>query len=204
MIGGCESIRDIQESKDLSADAYEFPLVESVFALRKIVSAIHNVFEKDAEPLNNQKLFINIETEDGIKMLNECSRVKLPYPLEPTNIIFNFNRISLADSIYGSSQNDHDGFGHKTSVNQIIVKKMLELSEFKYSFSISGGVNESCISELKAYGSVPTFVRTGLFTFNVSSLGPRAEKIIKDSKNLEKNTLQLLNGHIDYKYNTLK
>ena len=35
MIGGSESIRDLEESKNLFVDAFEFPLVESYFSLQK-------------------------------------------------------------------------------------------------------------------------------------------------------------------------
>ena len=37
MIGGSESIRDLEESKNLFVDAFEFPLVESSFSLLKIL-----------------------------------------------------------------------------------------------------------------------------------------------------------------------
>ena len=35
MMGGSESIRDIQEARNLDVDVFEFPLVESLFSLKK-------------------------------------------------------------------------------------------------------------------------------------------------------------------------
>ena len=40
MVGGAESIRDIHEGSNLHSEAFEFNLVESVFALNKILSAM--------------------------------------------------------------------------------------------------------------------------------------------------------------------
>ena len=39
-MGGCESIRDLQESKYLGAEATEYPYIESQFALAKIFTAL--------------------------------------------------------------------------------------------------------------------------------------------------------------------
>ena len=35
MMGGSESLRDLQESRSLGADVFEFPLVESIFSIKK-------------------------------------------------------------------------------------------------------------------------------------------------------------------------
>ena len=42
MAGGSESIRDIQEAKNLQADGLEFNMVESLFALDKIFAFLHS------------------------------------------------------------------------------------------------------------------------------------------------------------------
>ena len=39
-IGGSESIRDIQEAKNIDADAFEFKIVESLFSISKISTAV--------------------------------------------------------------------------------------------------------------------------------------------------------------------
>ena len=43
MIGGTESIRDIQEARNLCSEAFEFHFIESDFSLKKIIKAFENV-----------------------------------------------------------------------------------------------------------------------------------------------------------------
>ena len=59
MMGGPESIRDLQEAKNLFADAFEFPMIESLFALEKIFLAIEKVFIEDNYTLDFKEIFIN-------------------------------------------------------------------------------------------------------------------------------------------------
>ena len=59
MAGGSESIRDIQEAKNLQADGLEFNMVESLFALDKIFTSITKVFS-NKNSIQDLKIFINI------------------------------------------------------------------------------------------------------------------------------------------------
>ena len=43
-IGGSESIRDIQEAKNIDADAFEFKIVESLFSISKIIQALKKTY----------------------------------------------------------------------------------------------------------------------------------------------------------------
>jgi len=65
MIGGAESLRDLQESKNLFSEAYEFPMIESLFAIEKIFSALKKVFYEDIKDLKSKKIFINISSNMG-------------------------------------------------------------------------------------------------------------------------------------------
>ena len=56
MIGGSESLRDLQGSKNLFSEAYEFP-IWSLFAIHKIFNALEKVFKKDKNSLLKKKLF---------------------------------------------------------------------------------------------------------------------------------------------------
>ena len=71
MMGGAESIRDLQESKNIFADAFEFPMIESIFAIEKIFLALEKVFIQDNYSLNNKKIFINIASNSGIDLIDE-------------------------------------------------------------------------------------------------------------------------------------
>ena len=51
IMGGSESIRDVQEARNLSVDAYEFPLVESLFSINKIFSALQKIFSDNLQLL---------------------------------------------------------------------------------------------------------------------------------------------------------
>jgi hypothetical protein len=63
-IGGVEAIRDLKDAKDLDVDGLIAPMVESPFALKKFIHAVHRVFGP-----KRPKLFINIETVTGYKNL---------------------------------------------------------------------------------------------------------------------------------------
>ena len=67
MAGGSESIRDIQEAKNLQADGLEFNMVESLFALDKIFNSITKVFS-NKKSIKDLKIFINISSPDGMEL----------------------------------------------------------------------------------------------------------------------------------------
>ena len=73
MIGGAESIRDLQESKNIFADAFEFPMIESLFAIKKIFFALEKVFIQDNYTLKNKFIFINISSINGLKLLEDLN-----------------------------------------------------------------------------------------------------------------------------------
>ena len=56
MIGGAESLRDLQESKNLFSEAYEFPMIESLFAIEKYLVRL-KVFYEDIKDLTSKKFY---------------------------------------------------------------------------------------------------------------------------------------------------
>lgn len=62
-IGGCGAVRDIFEAKGAGAGVIVAPMIESVYALKKFVSSVEEVYNNFAE---SPDLFINIETEQGV------------------------------------------------------------------------------------------------------------------------------------------
>ena len=60
-IGGSESIRDIQEAKNIDADAFEFQIVESLFSLSKIIQAFQKSYCDSMKNFPLNYFFINIQ-----------------------------------------------------------------------------------------------------------------------------------------------
>jgi len=70
-IGGCEAVRDIFDAKKLAVDTIVAPMVETSFAMKKFVRAVKSVFSDDKKV----QLLINIETDTGIKNLDEILNI---------------------------------------------------------------------------------------------------------------------------------
>jgi len=68
-IGGCGSIRDINDSKNIGVNAIVAPMIESFYSCEKYIKSLKSVFSK--KELENLKVFINIETLNGINCLEE-------------------------------------------------------------------------------------------------------------------------------------
>jgi hypothetical protein len=68
-IGGCESIRDLLEAKQIGVNAIVAPMVESGYAASKFVQAKNLVFQEDEQ--NNVKFLTNLETSLALQNLAE-------------------------------------------------------------------------------------------------------------------------------------
>ena len=98
-IGGCEAMRDIYEARTIGVERIVAPMVESSFALRKFLSAIHL-----AVPLEEQEeidFCINIETIDAVT--NFEAMLKMPESVKLDGIVV--GRIDLTGSL-GMSRDD--------------------------------------------------------------------------------------------------
>lgn len=67
-LGGFSSLNDITISKNINADTIVAPMVETDYAFRKFIETIKSIYPEDE--LINKSIFINIETEFGIKNLD--------------------------------------------------------------------------------------------------------------------------------------
>lgn len=66
-IGGCGSIKDLYEAKNLDANNIVSPMVETSYSLKKFIEAASSAFNNS--DLKNLNLFINIETIFGFNNL---------------------------------------------------------------------------------------------------------------------------------------
>ncbi len=73
-LGGFSSYNDILVSKNIDAANIIAPMVETPYALQKYIETIFCIYSK--EELQTKKIFINIETDFGIKNFNEIIKSK--------------------------------------------------------------------------------------------------------------------------------
>ena len=65
LVGGCESLRDIQQSKLLFVDAIECRFIESEFSFYKLVTTLRSVYD-DIDPIDS-KLFLCLDTCESVE-----------------------------------------------------------------------------------------------------------------------------------------
>tara|TARA_B100000242_G_C42998842_1_gene463996 strand:- start:428 stop:1192 length:765 start_codon:yes stop_codon:yes gene_type:complete len=199
-IGGPESIRDIQEAKNLFANALEFDSIESFFAIYKICSAIDKVFKDKLAEIKKLKVFINISTPNGMDLVENIRDINKPASFENLDFIFNFDRRSIAKSYLNIENDKFDYQQYEDIINPKIYSVAEELTLNNYKTSISGGVTEKSIFSLFDKFK-PNFIKTGLFTLYTSDLRIEEllEKIIFFQKSEEK-ILNLLSNSVYYRY----
>tara|TARA_Y100001968_G_C19430344_1_gene756642 strand:+ start:659 stop:1309 length:651 start_codon:yes stop_codon:yes gene_type:complete len=164
MIGGGESMRDIHEASNLNSEAFEFTLIESIFALNKIFSAINQVFIDRLETLKDAKIFINISTLDGLEMLTDLENIVLPHFLTKSNIVFNFDRRSITRTFKKIKSSNFEYIDFEDEINPIIYEKIIYLNNINYLTSISGGVSIDSVKKILDEDVLVNYIKTGLFT----------------------------------------
>tara|TARA_Y100001968_G_C19442644_1_gene763426 strand:- start:2438 stop:3214 length:777 start_codon:yes stop_codon:yes gene_type:complete len=164
MIGGTESIRDIYEASNLDSDALEFILVESIFSIRKIFSAMEKVFAGSLHCLENTKIFINISTPDGMEMITDLEKIVLPSFLNKSNFVFNFDRRSLTRIYKNFRDSNFEYSDYEEEINPIIQQKIVILNNLDYLTSLSGGIEKKSIENILNNQISPNYIKTGLFS----------------------------------------
>lgn len=169
MMGGSESIRDIQEARNLDVDVFEFPLVESLFSLKKIFMALERVFLDNLEILSSKFIFINLSTYQGIEILDNLNKIDIPDFLSQSNIIFNFDRKMLVRSKNKLENNAFEVSDFDENLNLKLFNLIGKLKDLNFLFCISGGIINKSLENFSKYQKQPNFIKTGLFTFSVKS-----------------------------------
>ncbi len=204
MVGGSESIRDIQESRNLLVDALEFPLVESLFSIKKIFLALQKVFSDELEFISHRKVFINISTSDALLTVSSIKKLFLPSFINPSNLVFIFDRRLLCKSFFNLKSESFEVYEYEHKLNPIILEHALKLIESGFSWAISGGIQKESLSNIYSHRLMPNYIKTGLFTLPV--LGSSLQDCIKETiyyQGVEANLLNLMSDSIIFKHNYL-
>ena len=120
MIGGAESIRDLQEARNLFINTFEFSIIESKFALQKICKAIEKVFFDDLNLLQNSYIFINISTPDGIELIKNIKDFQFPNFFNREFIIFNLDRRLITKNIKNLEGNNFEYYQYENEIDPLI------------------------------------------------------------------------------------
>ena len=204
MIGGAESLRDLQESKNLFSEAYEFPMIESIFAIHKIFNALEKVFKKDKDTLIKKKIFINISSKMGLDLINDLNNLEIPRYINKSNLTFLFERRSIIKSFGFVKDNNFDLINFEEKANNLISSKLNFLESLGFSHGISGGITNESISKLHHFNLKPNFIKTGIFTLKSKEFNNQFFKLIFNLQNLEQKLICLMNKTILQKHHYLE
>jgi len=202
MMGGPGSLRDIKESRSMGADVFEFPLVESIFSLKKILNSLKKVFADDLQMLKNKLIFINICTFDGLESLENISNLQFLEFIYELNFVFNFDRKMIIFSKNSLKEDSFDVIEYEKYINQIIfgiIKKHNDVSTFK--FSISGTIGNECLASFWANNLKPNFIKIGMFTLpiiNKISLDVLKEQVLSFQA-IEADLLEIIKKSFKFK-----
>ena len=204
MMGGPESIRDLQEAKNLFADAFEFPIIESLFALEKIFLAIEKVFIEDNYTLDSKEIFINISSIDGLNFIDKVNLIKLPPFVNYKNLIFNFDRRSIIKSLGLVKDNNFEIADFEKKINSLIKSKVDFLQTNSFRVCISGGITENSLKYLNSINLKPNFIKTGLFTIPIDQFNDSLYYKVFELQKLEVKIISLVNKCLLDKHDYLK
>lgn len=170
-IGGCEALKDIYDAKIIGANTIVAPMIESAYAMQKFIQASKIAFSD--EERKNIKLFINIETINGFKNIDEI--LSSSYANDLDGIVF--GRTDMTGSL-GLDSND---------VNSEIIldyaQKLAQKTNFyDKEFIIGGGICTKSIPFLAQISNLKYF-ETRKVIFDTCTL---------KSKNIEEGILKAI------------
>ncbi len=198
-IGGSESIRDIQEAKNIDADAFEFQIVESLFSISKIFQALEKSYAESLEELSTKYIFINICNCESLNLVNQLKQFNFPNYLK-TKIIINYDRRNLIKSIYNLKNNFFEVMDYETNINKLIFDSSLQINKEKFFISLSGGMTYKSLENLFNTKIPIDFIKTGIFSINIKKV-KRSElkKYLFNFQSLEAKLIKIMNNAINNK-----
>ena len=204
MIGGSESIRDLEESKNLFVDAFEFPIVESIFSLQKIFSALKKVFGYDTKLFSNKILFINIASIEGLNLIKVIQEINIPDFIDSQNLIFNFDRRMIIRSLKLNQNDNFDVHSFEPDINLLIDKYIKLIKNRSYKYCLSGGINEKSLNSFSHLSHFPDYIKAGIFTVKLENyFCEDLFKTIFQFQCLEAKLINVMKKSLNYKHDYL-
>lgn len=162
-IGGCESLRDIVQSRLFGAEFLYCSYVESLFAYEKLISSLIAVYRDVNQQSENEsffpKLFLDISTLKSFLILPKIlqfSNQNYPdlfiYPI--------LNRRSLIKEQFNLISDNFEVESYSSHFNEMLEK----LSSLDTVFGIFGGISHESIRLMANDRIKPQILRLGLFT----------------------------------------
>lgn len=156
-IGGCGALNDIVQAKNMSVKSIVAPMIESAYALKKFLQSIELIYNNQQPP----ELFINIETINGYKLIDEILSEQESKNL--TGVVV--GRFDMAKSI-GLECKDTNGdvlFDIVNSLSKSVLDKGLQLV-------VGGGVNDKSLDFFKKLTFIPNRFETRKILFNTNEV----------------------------------
>lgn len=173
LVGGCESLRDIEQSKLLFVDAIECRFIESKFSFYKLCNtlrAVYKDFESDVLP----KLFLWLDTCESVKILPSLREIA-DEVLPSLRIIPIFNRRDLAIDMFDLNTQDFEVDTYFEPINDLINSYSDVLPEF----GISGSITPDSLQKLFSITIRPKYLRLGIFTLTMDEITSNEELFSK-------------------------
>lgn len=170
-IGGCESIRDIRQSKVIGVDAIECGFVESVFAYKKLCNSVNATWSSSNTLALDMKqpnaLFLTIHRISAIEgFIDILAYHQEKKPLH--HLIPVLDRRSIAKDIYEIQGENFDLVDYEDDLNQ-------KLSNYEVlrsaSIGVSGGMTSASVNKIINTGLKPSYIKTGLFILKIQNAG---------------------------------
>lgn len=204
-IGGSESIRDIQEAKNIDADAFEFQIVESLFSVSKIIQALSRTYSDSIDKLASKFIFINISSKESLDLLTDLKNIDLPIFLNKGNIVINFDRRGLIKSLFKLQNENFEVADYEKEINGLILDSQIQNNLQDFLISISGGVNQESLSQILSTEIVIDFIKTGLFTIkNNKEDKDELKRKLYHFQSLEVKLINIMSNSLSNKTNYLK
>ena len=204
-IGGSESIRDIQEAKNIDADAFEFQIVESLFSISKIFQALEKTYSDCLEELSSKYIFINISNNESLNLLKELKYNQLPECFKQTKFIINYDRRNLIKCFFNLKNNDFEVYQYEEKINRLIFDSHKEIRNNKFLISISGGITYKSLENLIKAKISFDFVKTGFFSIKTNQINMNnLKKNLFHYQSLEAKLIKVMSSSINNKTNYLE
>ena len=204
-IGGSESIRDIQEAKNIDADSFEFKIVESLFSISKIIQALQKTYSDCIEDLSSKYIFINICNQESLNLVKNLKNFKRPNNLKKTKIILNYDRRALIKSFYKLKNNDFEVLEYEPNINKLIIESQKEIINNSFLISISGGITYKSLENLLKTNLPFDFIKTGLFSIKIAQeCKIDLQNLLTQYQSLEAKLINTMSNSINNKSNYLE